>query len=78
MIEKEIVLEAKQFDRFIKNPCDDYDFIKEHISLMRCDQKGVYHCIFVTSENHSFGVLIESEGYYYARYAAYIPKVLLV
>ena len=51
-----------------------YDFIKENIELMYCDNEGTFHCILVTSEKHDFGILVESEGYHYARYTAYLPK----
>ena len=74
VIEKEIILEESDFERFIERPLDDYDFIKEHRELMYSDTDGTYHCIFVTSDKHDFGILVESEGYHYARYAAYLKK----
>lgn len=77
IIEKEIVLDEKDFDKFLNHPLDDYDFIKENVELMYCDKENVYHCIFVTSNEDDFGILIESEGYHYARYAAFISKAEL-
>ena len=77
IIEKEIVLDKKDFDKFLNHPLDDYDFIKENVELMYCDKENVYHCIFVTSNEDDFGILIESEGYHYARYAAFISKAEL-
>jgi hypothetical protein len=74
VIEKEIILNKEDFDKFINNPLGYYDFIKDNVDLMYCDQEGVYHCIYITSNEHSFGILIESEGYHYARYSAYLPK----
>ena len=74
VIQKEVLIEPELFETFIKNPLDDYDFIKENIELMYCDNEGAFHCILVTSEQHDFGILIESEGYHYARYTAYLPK----
>ena len=74
VIEKEVILKELDFERFIERPLDDYDFIKEHRELMYSDTDGTYHCIFVTSETHDFGILVESEGHYYARYAAYLKK----
>jgi len=74
VIEKEVLIEPGLFETFIKNPLDDYDFIKENIELMYCDNEGTFHCILVTSEKHDFGILVESEGYHYARYTAYLPK----
>lgn len=77
IIEKEIIIEEDFFERFIHDPLDDYDFIKENIDIMYCDNKDVFHCIFVTSKAHEFGILVESEGYHYARYTAYINKSVL-
>ena len=37
------------------------------------DQEGIYHCLLVTGEGRRDGVLVESEGYRYARYASYVP-----
>jgi hypothetical protein len=77
VIEKEIVLDASAFEEFINNPLGYYDFIKDNTKLMYCDTDGVFHCIYVTSNEHDFGILIESEGYHYARYTAYLPKTNL-
>jgi len=77
VIEKEIVLEKEAFDKFLNHPIDNYDFIKDNNKLMYCDDKSIYHCIYITSNEHNFGILIESEGYHYARYAAYISKAEL-
>jgi hypothetical protein len=74
VIEKEIILEETEFNKFIHNPLGYYDFIKGNTNLMYCDTDGVYHCIYITSNEHDFGILIESEGYHYARYTAYLPK----
>lgn len=76
IIEKEIVIEKELLKKFINHPLDYYDFIKTNKDLMYYEN-NVYHCIFVTSDDNDFGILVESEGYDYARYAAYLPKVLL-
>ena len=77
VIEKTIVIKPRLFDAFINAPLDDYDFIQENVDLMWCDTKDVYHCIYITSDEHDFGILVESEGYGYARYSAYLPKALI-
>lgn len=58
------------------NPQDTFDSIKENVALMYCDENEVFHCMFVTSKASYFGILVDSEGYDYARYAAYLPKAL--
>ena len=77
VIEKEVVIESDLFERFINDPLNDYDFIKENLEIMYCDNNGVFHCIFITTEQHDFGILVESEGYHYARYTAYLPKTVI-
>ena len=76
VIEKTVVIDPTIFECFIHFPLNDYDFIKENVDLMYCDKDEVFHCILVTSESHDFGILVESEGYHYARYAAYLPKAV--
>ena len=77
VIEKEVVIDKDLFECFIKDPLNDYDFIKENLEHMFCDNLSVFHCIFVTSDSHDFGILVESEGYTYGRYTAYLPKIFL-
>lgn len=77
IIEKTVNLNKVQFESFIRAPLQDYAFISENIDSMYCDNNSVFHCIFVTSEDFEFGILIESEGYHYARYSAFLPKALL-
>lgn len=74
IIEKEVILVRREFDEFIKRPLNDYYFIEENIDTMYVDEGGISHCIFVTSDEHDFGILVESEGYKYARYTAYLTK----
>jgi hypothetical protein len=77
IIEKTIVIEKFLFECFIHNPLDDYEFIAENVDCMYCDKDEVFHCLFVTSDEHDFGILVESEGYHYARFTAYLPKAVL-
>lgn len=73
VIEKTITLSEDEFEDFQDNILDDHDYIKENTDLMY-HANGTHHCIFVTSEDHDFGILVQSEGYHYARYAAYLRK----
>ncbi len=77
VIEKVVVIDKDLFECFIHDPLNDYDFIKKNIEHMYCDNFSVFHCIFVTSNTHDFGILVESEGYSYGRYTAYLPKAVL-
>lgn len=71
--EKTIRLSEKEFENFLQSPMECQDFIKGNVDLMRQDESGVYHCLLVTGENHRDGVLVEADGYDYARYASYVP-----
>ena len=72
-VEKTIRLADRDFEDFLQNPMDYQEFIKENVDLMHKDETGVYHCLLVTGEGHRDGVLVEAEGYGYARYASYVP-----
>ena len=72
-IESVIELSGKEFDEYHDEPLAVKDFIIENKDLMMEDDSGIYHCILVLGEERSDGILIEAEGYDYARYAAHIP-----
>lgn len=72
-VEKTIRLGEKEFEKFLQSPMDYQEFIQENTGLMHMDGSGVYHCLLVTGEGHRDGILVEAEGYGYARYASYVP-----
>ena len=72
-VSKTIRRPAVVFEDVLKNPIRDYNFILENIDLMRSDSNGVYHCLLLTGEGRNDGLLVESEGFGYCRYASYIP-----
>lgn len=76
VVAKTIQLSADMFESVLKAPLRDYDFIEAHKDLMYCDENKVFHCLLLTGEGRSDGILVESEGYAYCRYAAYVPEVL--
>ena len=75
VVEKIIPLSGSDFDRFSSNMIRDWDFIKDNADLMYVSRSGIYHCILVTGEGRENGILVESEGAGYARYAAHVPRV---
>jgi hypothetical protein len=74
-VSKTILLPAKVFEDVLTNPMRDYSFIQENTDLMHCDSSGVYHCLLLIGEGRNDGLLVESEGYGYCRYASYIPNI---
>ena len=77
VIEKVVKLPNKEFASFFHNPFFDYDFIKVNKELMRIDNNEIWHCILITGEGYDFGILVNSEGSSYARYASFIPLLIL-
>lgn len=76
IIEKIIRLTAQEYDKISGNMLADYDFIEDNVNHMYVDGEGTYHCLLVLGENRTDGLLIESEGYRYARYAAFLPNAV--
>lgn len=74
VIDTVIRLPKETYERFLRRPCEDYEFIEKHSGLMYMEGKSsVYHCLMITGEGYQDGVLVESEGSSYARYASYVP-----
>lgn len=74
VIEKVIRLSGAEYDRFASDMLADQDFIKENAHLCRPDSSGRLHCLLVVGEGRRDGVLVDSSGYDYARYSAFIPN----
>ncbi|MBW8382223.1 MAG: DUF5049 domain-containing protein [Youngiibacter sp.] len=45
---------------------------------MYVDTNGVYHCIYIKAEGAKEGILCESEGYNFCRYASYYAEPGLI
>ena len=73
MVEKAIAVSHGEFEYLKSHPLRENDLIAEHSEMMFCDCDGVYHCLLIYDEEQGDGLLIESEGMAYARYAQYIP-----
>ena len=73
VIEKAVELSEAEYSRFRSSMLRDTSFIAESIDAMYMEENGAYHCLLVLGENHSDGVLVEAEGYDYARYSSYLP-----
>lgn len=73
VIEKIVELPEAEYKHFKTAPLRDMPFIAENTDLMHRDENGVFHCLLVLGEGTSDGILIESEGYNYARYSSFMP-----
>ena len=68
-----VELSNAEFSNFRRCPLSDRDFIKEHLSVLKSNELGTIPCILVLGEGIDDGILVDLEGYDYARYTAYIP-----
>ena len=74
VVEKVIELTKEKYNTFSNDLFSDYDFISENIEKMYVDNNQIWHCILVKTFGEREGILVESEGYDYARYSAYYPE----
>jgi len=73
-VEKVIQLTDVQFLYFKMDLLHEYPFIKENAEFMFTDGDRVRHCLLVMGETERDGVLVDNEGYDYARYTALVPN----
>ena len=78
VIEKTVELTEKEYNHFYHNLLEDYPFIAENSDCMYQDNNGVRHCILVLGKGITDGILVEAEGYGYARYSAFLPGARLL
>lgn len=77
VIDKAVEIEPDSFTRFIHKPLNGYDFTKENEEMMFVDEKEARNCILAKAKGHDYGILVNSEGSSYARYASVVPLILL-
>ena len=73
-VEKIIELTPEGFEHFTESLISDYPFIADNKNHMWV-KDGVYHCLLITTAERKEGLLVESDGYDYARYCADVPNV---
>lgn len=73
-VEKVIRLSDDEYCNFAGNMLAYHDFIRENRDLMRRTADGCWHCLLVVGESLPDGILVEAEGYEYARYTALVPN----
>ena len=69
-VEKVIELTQEQYRHFSAHLLEDMPFIAANRDLAGRDPQGVTRCLLVTTRSRRDGVLVNSEGHDYARYAA--------
>lgn len=71
-IERTVELPPSEFRYFKEHLLRDQSFIAERSEEMHMDSSGVTHGMLVLCEGIDDGILVNSEGFAYARYAAYL------
>jgi hypothetical protein len=72
-VEQIIQLTYEQYQHFLSHIWEDMPFFEAHKRSTDCDSKGVSRCLLVTARNIRGGVLVDCQGYSFARYAADLP-----
>ena len=73
-IEKVVDLSASEFAALTVTPLRDHPAVAANRSCM-FSEDGVMHCLLALEQGGGDGLLIESEGYDYPRYAAFVPGI---
>ena len=71
-IEHTVELPPGEFRYFKEHLLRDQPFIAEHANELHMDAHGITHGMLVLCEGIDDGILVNSEGFSYARYAAYL------
>ena len=75
IIEKAIPVSHRKFVAITKYPLRDEPLIAENKDIMYFDSKyNMYHCLLIYDKDFGDGIVVESEGSNYARYAQYVPQ----
>lgn len=72
IIEKIIQLKDSDFEYFSKHLLEKYSFIASNTDYM-FDEEDCRHVLLVTGDHQPHGILVQSAGYDYARYTAWMP-----
>ncbi len=73
VVEKVITLPDSEFESFASDMMRDRSFIKDSVNCMYSDKDNA-HCLMVVCEGSEDAILVDAEGYTYARYSALIPR----
>ena len=72
-VDKVIELPAQRFQQFCRALLDDYDFIAENKNAVR-HGGDARHCLLILDAEGTDGVLVDPQGYDFARYSSFVPN----
>ena len=73
VVDKVIELPVQRFQQFSRALLVDYDFIAENKNAIQHDDDA-RHCLLILDADGTDGVLVDPQGYNYARYSAFVPN----
>ena len=74
IIEKAVPVSHSKFKAIANAPLRDEPLIAKYSNVMYADSNGMCHCLLIYDKDFGDGIVINSEGSSYARYAQYIPQ----
>lgn len=79
IIEKAIPVSHRKFEAITKAPLRGEPLIAENKDIMYFDSKyNMYHCLLIYDKDFGDGIVVNSEGSDYARYAQYVPQAKVI
>ena len=78
VVEKVEAVSHAEFEKMRMNALKDNDIIARNKGCMFYGADNSFHCLLVYDKDQGDGLLIEAEGYSYARLAQYIPQAKLI
>ena len=79
IIEKAIPVSHRKFEDITRASLRDEPLIAENKDIMYFDSKyNMYHCLLIYDKDFGDGIVVESEGSDYARYAQYVPQAKII
>ena len=69
------LMNDKEFEIFSKNLLSEQSFIADRKEEMYIDSTGQIHGLLALNKDSGDGILIDSQGYDYPRYVAFIPNI---
>ena len=67
-------MDNETFEHFCDSLMEDHSFISDLNKYMYVDSAGVIHGLLALNTESGDGILIDSQGYDYARYTAFMPN----
>ena len=78
VVEKVEAVSHAEFENLRMNALKYNDIIRRNKGCMFYGADNCFHCLLVYDKDQGDGLLIEAEGYNYARLAQYIPQAKLI